>query len=322
MDVSTFLAEGSFDSLDVFFFPHFDGHSVDFDVVFNGDDEAAAAFDDAGFDKVETVWIDLDVDVRCLYGKFSGSCDGRNHDGGVFAGGFFENLIEALHAFGRSTTLFEQILDFRFGDGERNHIFFVFFCHFGQVFVDLADDLVVAFFSEGFSQYILEHFFLCLVGDRRRSAEAGIDEFVMEFLRVLGEIEDSVDVGAAVIESREQEAGDRWLYPPVSRALFDVVGGLVVGEAWFGEFYRTNAAEDVVKHFLGGIEHFLIVICLARNVVGAVNEDDVVILAVVVVFNDFIIEVVHNFVVGQFVVAQLHEECVGAVFAFVVDSVF
>ena len=101
-----------------------------------------------------------------------------------------------------------------------------------------------------------------------------------------------------------------------------MVGGFIVGETRLGELDRTDTAEDVVEDFLGSIEHFLIVICLARNVVGAVDEDDVVILAVVVVFDDLVVEVVHHFVVSQFVIAELHEQCVGAVFAFVVDTVF
>ena len=72
---------------------------------------------------------------------------------------------------------------------------------------------------------------------------------------------------------------------------------------------------------LGGVEHFFIVRGLSRNIVGAVDQDDVIVFAVVVVFNDFIIEGTHSFIVRQLFLLKLHKQGMGAVRAFVADGI-
>lgn len=78
----------------------------------------------------------------------------------------------------------------------------------------------------------------------------------------------------------------------------------------------------MVIDLLGGVEHFFIVRGLSRNIVGAVDQDDVIVFAVVVVFNDFIIEGIHSFIVRQLFLPKLHEQGMGAVFALVADGIF
>lgn len=186
-----------------FLLPHFDGHAVDFYVIFYSNHQETASFDDACFDEVKAVRTDFDVYIRCFYGEFAGSGDGRNKDCGMFTGGLFINLVKTLHAFGRSTAFFQEIFDFRLCKAEWNGVFFVFFSHFGEIFMDLAHDLVFTVFSQCLCEDFLEGLFLGLEGDRRRCTEAGIDELVVELLRIFGEVQESVDVGTAVVEGRE-----------------------------------------------------------------------------------------------------------------------
>ena len=63
--------------------PHLHRHAVDFHVVLNGNYKAAASTDELGFYEIETVRVDLNIHIRCLHGKFSGSGDRRNEDRGV-----------------------------------------------------------------------------------------------------------------------------------------------------------------------------------------------------------------------------------------------
>ena len=44
-----------------------------------------------------------------------------------------------------------------------------------EILMDLADNLIVALFAESIRQDLLERFFLGLEGDRRRRAEAGVN---------------------------------------------------------------------------------------------------------------------------------------------------
>lgn len=151
--------------------------------------------------------------------------------------------------------------------------------------------------------------------------EAGVNELGVKLLRILGEIQDAVDIAAAVVEGREQESSHRSLYPPVPGALLDGVGRLIVGETGLGKLYRADAAEDVVVDFLGCVEHFLIVGRFSRHIVGAVDQDNIVVFAVLVIFDYLIIKGIHGLIVGELLIAEFHEKLVGAVRTFVVDRV-
>ena len=71
-----------------------------------------------------------------------------------------------------------------------------------EILMNLADNLIVALFAESIRQDLLERFFLGLEGDRCRRAEAGVNEFGVKLLRIPGEIQDTVDIAAAVVEGR------------------------------------------------------------------------------------------------------------------------
>ncbi len=86
-------------------------------------------------------------------------------------------------------------------------------------------------------------------------------------------------------------------------------------------FYRADAAEDVVVDLLGCVEHFLIVGRFPRNIVGAVDQDNIVVFAVLVIFDYLIIKGIHGLIVGELLIAEFHEKLMGTVRTFVVDRV-
>ena len=131
-----------------------------------------------------------------------------------------------------------------------------------------------------------------------------------------------MDIGAAVIELWEEEAPVGHFYQPVADAVFDVVGLYVVVQACLGEFDGADAAEDVVVDLIGGVEHFGSVRGFAGDVVDCVDEDDVVVFAVVVVFDDFVVEGFGEGVVGEFAFAEFHEEVLGSAFGFLIQGEF
>ena len=93
--------------------PHLHRHAVDFHVVLNGNYKTAASTDELGFYEIETVRVDLNIHIRCLHGKFSGSGDRRNEDRGVLPSGFLVDFIEVLQALRLHAALFQKIFDFR-----------------------------------------------------------------------------------------------------------------------------------------------------------------------------------------------------------------
>ena len=65
-----------------------------------------------------------------------------------------------------------------------------------------------------------------------------------------------MNIGAAVIKSREEETGIRHLYDPVTDTLMEAVLFCMITESWLGKLDRTEGTHDVIIDFIGCIEHF------------------------------------------------------------------
>ena len=131
-----------------------------------------------------------------------------------------------------------------------------------------------------------------------------------------------MDIGTAVVELWEEEAPVRHFYQPVPDTVFNIVCLCIVMQACFGELDRADAAEDVVVDLIGGIEHFGAVGGFAGDVVDCMDEDDVVVFTVVVVFYDSVVEGFGEGVVGEFAFAEFHEEVLGSAFVFLIQGKF
>ena len=99
-----------------------------------------------------------------------------------------------------------------------------------------------------------------------------------------------MDIGTAVVELWEKEAPVRHFYQPVPDTVFNIVCLCIVMQACFGELDRADTAEDVIVDLIGSVEHFGTVGGFAGDVVDCVDEDDVVVFTVVVVFYDSVVE--------------------------------
>ena len=75
------------------------GDSVYLHTSINGDDQALAAVDFAGFDEIGAVRVDFDDDIRCLDFKGPGVGDIACVDGSFFTGGFIEVLVKGGKLF-------------------------------------------------------------------------------------------------------------------------------------------------------------------------------------------------------------------------------
>ena len=93
-------------------------------------------------------------------------------------------------------------------------------------------------------------------------------------------------------------------------------------QACFGELDRADTAEDVIVDLIGSVEHFGTVGGFAGDVVDCVDEDDVVVFTIVVVFDDFVVEGFGEGVVGEFAFAEFHEEVLGSAFGFLIQRKF
>ncbi len=299
-----------------------DTDAIEFYFAFHWDHQAFAAVDDTGFYQVCTVRCYVDHNVRGFDLEFSGVGDVGCHQGGFFACGKFVLFIEVLEFFVFYAAFFEEAFDLGFGEDYWFWLIFLGFDKVVEFFVDLKNGVVGAVIAKGFFYQCIKGVALGCCGQWCGAAEDFFHHGGAEVFGVFCVVEEAVDVGAAVVELWEEEAPVGHFYQPVADAVFDVVGLCVVVQACLGEFDRADAAEDVVVDLIGGVEYFGSVGGFAWDVVDCVDEDDVVIFAVVVVFDDLVVEGFGEGVVGEFAFAEFHEEVLGSTFGFLVQGEF
>ena len=100
----------------------------------------------------------------------------------------------------------------------------------------------------------------------------------------------AVNVRVPVIKSRDQKAQGRRFHQPVPNAVFYGIGHGIVAEALFGELHRADAAQDKFVNVIRSVEHLRPVRGLRGNIVGAVNQDNVVIFPVIIMFDHPVIK--------------------------------
>ena len=131
-----------------------------------------------------------------------------------------------------------------------------------------------------------------------------------------------MDIRTAVIKYREEESQIRHFHDPVTDTVLDIVGLCIVTQAGFGKIDRTDAAEDMVIDLIGCIEHFLIVGRSSRDIVNSMDQNNIIILAIIVIFNDLIIKLFKNRVVLKLAATELHKEFLCAAFFFLFKREF
>ena len=149
-----------------------------------------------------------------------------------------------------------------------------------------------------------------------------VDESAAELLGIFAVVQKSVNIRATVIKYREKEAQIRHFYNPVTNAVFDIVGFSIVTESCFREIDRTDTAENVVVDLIGCIKHFLPIGRFTRNVINSMDQDNIIILTVIIIFNDFVIEFFENSIILKFASAESQKKFLRAAFFFLIKREF
>ena len=114
-----------------------------------------------------------------------------------------------------------------------------------------------------------------------------------------------MDVSAAVVKLREKESNIRKFHDPVADTVLDAVGFGIVAKTCLREFYRTDTAHDVLINLIRCIKHFCTVGRLSGDIIYSMDQDDVVVFGIIIVFNDLIVETFYQCIIGQFAFSQL-----------------
>ena len=113
----------------------------------------------------------------------------------------------------------------------------------------------------------LEGLFLGFRGKRCLAAEKMVEKIRLIHLGIFCKVQQIVNIGIAVCESREEESVLRCTDHPVLHAVFNRVVGNIVEESRFVKLYRTDAAEDKFINVIRGIIHIQVIRSTSRNIV-------------------------------------------------------
>ena len=185
--------------------------------------------------------------------------------------------------------------------------------------MDVHNGIVSTVITEGFFYERIKGISLTACGERSRASEHFIYESTAKLLGIFCVIQKSVDICAPVIEYREKEAQIRHFYDPVTDTVFDVVGFSIVAQSRFGKVDRTDTAEDMIVDLIRSIKHFLAVGGFARDIINGMDQNNIIVLAVVIVFDDLIIKFLQNGIVLKFAAAEFHKKFLCAALFFLVE---
>ena len=179
-----------------------------------------------------------------------------------------------------------------------------------QLIVDRLDHLVAALLPQGVREHRGKGSLLGLGRHGSRSVEQGIDQGLMDVLHVFGIVQGVIEIGAAVVKGREQEAHLGLGYHPVGRQVVELVFLYRVAESRLGLLDGADAAQDVGVDFCGAILQFLPVLSFVRHIVGIVDQEDQIVGLQLHCSNDLLEKFLHCLLVLELRIAQGHEQLV------------
>ena len=170
--------------------------------------------------------------------------------------------------------------------------------------MDIDYSLIAAGISQGFCEQLLESLLLAFGGQGSGAAEQFFHQGRLQNLRVACIIKHAVQIGVPVVEGGEQESRVGSLYDPVADPVFDTVLFRVVAKSCFGQLDRADTAEQIFIGVVGSVEHLHAVRRLFRDIICRVDQYDIVVFPIGIVFYDFFVEFFQQNVVLQTAVTK------------------
>ena len=76
----------------------------------------------------------------------------------------------------------------------------------------------------------------------------------------------------------------------IEDAVLEAALQFIVAQAWLGQIYRADRAENVAVNLIRGILHLNAVGSLSRDIIGIVDQQDQIVAHIIVILNDAVIE--------------------------------
>ena len=140
--------------------------------------------------------------------------------------------------------------------------------------MDILDVFEIAVPAQRGFDHFFEDTALVFLGQRHGASQKIIGQFRMQFVRPPREVEELVDIAAAVIEGGEEETCIRPLHSPVAAAVEEAHFIRIVAEPFLEQDHRADAAQDKIIDIVGGVLHVDAVRCPAGDIIESVCQQD------------------------------------------------
>ena len=277
-------------------------------MIVHRDHKALPSVDDPCLYEIRPLRIHLDDDIRRLNVELSRLCDIRCKKGRLLPSVLLIVPVKVLHLLRRDAALLEDLLHVCLVQLERLRLFLVLLDQIVERLVDIADRLIVSFLSQRILDDHLECLLLGVRGHRHLGAQELADHLRLEVFGFLRIIKYAVQICAPVIERREQKSLVRHIHDPVPDTVLNTVVLRVVAQSRLGQRYRTEAHEQIFIHLVGGVEHLQVIRRFPRDVVHGMDEDDIVILAVLICSDHFVIELFEEHIVLKLAISKFQKK--------------
>ena len=168
--------------------------------------------------------------------------------------------------------------------------------------MDIADNLIIPVLPQRILDEKLERLLLGICRHGAPCAQHLVDQLRLQILGLLRIIQDSMEVCIPVIERRKQKSLVRHFHNPVPDSVLNPVILRIVGQPRLGKRHRADAAHQIFIHIIRRVIHFQVVRRLSRDIIHGMDQDDIIISLIYVIFNDFVIKFLQKHVVFQLTV--------------------
>ena len=149
-----------------------------------------------------------------------------------------------------------------------------------------------------------------------------VNKDISKLIGVLTIIKNTVDICAAVIKLWEKESYFGHFYDPVTDTVLNAVSLCVITEPCFGKLYRADTAHNVIVNLIRCIEHLCTIRGFTGNIVDSVDQYNIVVFRIIIVFDNPVIEVFNKLIVSQLAASQSHKKMLGASLSLLVQREF
>ncbi len=247
--------------------------------------------------------------------KLPGAGDVGSQKGRLLPGTFVIMLFKFLQLLIRHSAVLQEPADFLPAQLQRLRLILVFLQTRIEILVNVPDHVIITVLPQSIRDQSVKGLLLTVGGQGdTAAAEHLLDKILLKLRRVFGIVEHAVDIRVPVVKRGEKKSLDRLIHDPVLSPVLDTVFLRIVPQPRFGQMDGADAAQNVAVHIVGSIVHLQVIRGLARHVISHMDQDNIIIFAVIKSLDNLVVEFLDQVVILQLAVPQPQKKLLGTAF--------